>query len=264
MTVTLLQKRLFRLIICPLMALTSSQVLAVDCGSAPIPYIANYSVTRKDKLAGSMQLVLERFSDGTFSYRMDSRVRWGLVRSLMQRQSNFTWKNGLILPDSFRSTQKIVFYHRTESVDFNWESMRATGTKKHDDFELEIEPGMQDKLTIYLLLAQVLCNGEDTINADIVSGPILKPHSYHLQAREYLDTGLGRLATIHLRRGTADTEKQTDLWHAEAANFLPVRLVHRDKDDVIDISLTDISFNYINTDQQIPPLPGSKLPGGQN
>jgi hypothetical protein len=244
MAVPLFKKRLFRLIVCPLIALTGSQVLALDCGSAPIPYQAHYSVTRKDKLAGSMQVVLKHISDGSYDYRMNSRMKWGFVHPWIQQQSSFTWKNGLVLPDSFRAARKVAFYQRTESVDFNWKSKRATGNKRHEDFELDIEPGMQDKLSIYLLLAQALCNGEEIINAEIVSGPVLKPNSYHLQAREYLDTRLGRLATIHIRQGTADTEEQTDLWHAEAAHFLPVRIVHRDKDDVIDMNLTDISFNW--------------------
>jgi len=243
MTMTLLQKRLFRLLVCWLMTLTGSQVLASDCGAKPLPYTANYSVTRKDRLAGSMQMVLERISDDTYNYRMESRAKWGLVRPLTQQQSSFRWKNGLVLPDSFRATQKVAFYKRKESVVFNWESMRATGTKRRAGFELEIEPGMQDKLTIYLLLARAVCNGENTINADVVSGPVLKPHSYRLQAMEPLDTKLGRLQTIHLRQGSSESEKQTDLWIAEVAHYLPVKLIYRDKDDVAIMNLIDISFS---------------------
>lgn len=209
----------------------------------PAPYKANYSVTRKGRLAGSMQVVLEQISDKTFSYRMDTRVKWGLIHPRIQQQTRFTWKDGIVLPLSFQSTQKVTFYKRTESVEFNWQSMRATGRKKRADFELEIRPGMQDKLTIYLLLARALCRGENPINSDVVSGPVLKPYSYRLQGTELLETKLGYLETIHIRRGNADSEKQTDQWHAKEVRFLPVKLVYRKKDEVTTMDLIDISFS---------------------
>ena len=121
--------------------------------------------------------------------------------------------------------------------------MKATGTKKHDDFELEIQTGMQDKLSIYLFLARAVCQGEDPVNADVVSGPVLKPHSYHLQSMESLDTKLGGIQTFHIRRGSAESEKQTDMWLAGETRFLPVKLVYRKKNDVITMNLVDISFN---------------------
>lgn len=243
---TVLQKWLFRSLACSMLGSTISQVIANDCGLAPVPYNANYSVTRKGKPAGSMQMVLERKGTDTFSYRMASHVKWGIVHPHMQQLSNFSWKNGVVLPGTFRSTQKLAFYKRKESVDFNWESMKASGTKKRHDFELEIQTGMQDKLTIYLHLARAVCEGEDPINANVVSGPVLKAHSYHLQAIEFLATKLGPLQTFHVRRGTSKNEKQTDLWLAEETLFLPVKLVYRDKNDVITMNLIDISFSDIN------------------
>jgi hypothetical protein len=194
-----------------------------------------------------MQMVLERKSINSYSYRMDSRVKLGIVHSRLQQQSDFSWKNGIFFPDSFRSTQQIAFYKRTESVDFNWKTLRATGTKKRDDFELEIMVGVQDKLTIYLFLARALCNGEDPVDVSVVSGPILKPHNYRIQAMESLDTKLGPLQTIHVRRGSYDSEKQTDMWLAVETRFLPVKLVYRDDDDVISMDLINISFKATQT-----------------
>ena len=46
--------------------------------------------------------------------------------------------------------------------------MRATGKKKRQDFDLVIQPGMQDKLTLHLALAQSLCKGEIPFNVDLL------------------------------------------------------------------------------------------------
>lgn len=243
MIVTPLHKFLVRFFVCSTMVFSGSLAFADDCGSAPVPYTANYSVTRKNKLAGSMRVELERLQGERFVYRMDSRVKWGIVRSLIQQQSRFTWKDAMVMPDHFVSTQKVAFYKRVESVDFNWNSMTAAGTKRRDDFKLEIQAGMQDKLTIYLYLAEALCQGENSVQTDVVSGPVLKPHSYQFLALETLDTPLGRLPASHFRMGTPDSEKQTDVWLSKETRFLPVKLVHRDKKDISRMDLTGISFS---------------------
>ena len=190
-----------------------------------------------------MQVVLENTTADVFSYRMDTRVKRGLIRPHILQRSEFTWKNGIVLPTSFQSTQKLSFYKRSEFVDFNWEKMKATGRKKRVDFEMDIHPGMQDKLTIYLFLAHELCKGGYSIEADIVSGPILKTYSYHFQAKQSLQTKLGALETIHIRRGTPEEQKQTDLWHAVGVGLLPVKLVYRNKNDVTTMNLNSISFS---------------------
>ena len=243
MTFTPLQQWLFQALAVLVLSCTCKQALALDCRAKPVPYSANYAVTRNGDQDGSMQVVLERNGEDNFSYRMDTHVGWGVFTARVQQQSDFRWQNGTVLPGSFRATQKVAFFSRRESVNFDWVSMRATGTKKRDDFELEITPGMQDKLTVYLLLARALCEDEVPVAAYVVSGPELKFYSYQLQAIEPLQTELGYLQAAHLRSGTAADAKQTDLWLSKATRFLPVRIVYRKNDEITDMRLLDISFS---------------------
>jgi len=243
MFVTALQKSLFTALLCLTLALMAIPTYASECGSEPTPYTASYSVIRNDGQEGSMQVILERKSPDTFSYRMDTRVPWGIFTAHIEQQSDFSVRNGAVWPGRFRLTQKVSLYKRSESVDFDWESMQATGTKKKKDFELELQAGMQDKLTIYLFLARALCAGENPIYANVVSGSEVKHYRYDLQAVESLDTNLGLLQVSHLSRGSSADEKQTDLWNAEATRFLPVRMVYRNEDGITDMRLIDISFS---------------------
>ena len=242
MTVSPLQPWLFRVLAVLVLTSVFAPVFAVDCGAKPVPYSANYAVTRNGDQDGSMQVALESNGEDAFSYRMDTRVGWGAFTAHVQQRSDFIWQDGAVLPASFQATRKVSFFSSSESVDFDWVSMRATGTKKRDDFELDISPGMQDKLTIYLLLARALCEGEDAVAAYVVSGPELKPHRYQLQAIEPMETALGYLQVFHLRTGTPDDKKQTDLWLSRETRFLPVRLVYRKNDEITDMRLLDISF----------------------
>lgn len=242
MTMVPLQKWLLQTFVCTMMLTAVFGVDAQDCESAPVPYEANYSIMRNGDDPGSMRVVLSQSDDGSYIYAMDTRVKWGIFTALIHQQSTFNWDGGIVLPGSFRLRQKVSLYKRSESVEFNWQAMKATGTKKKDDFELAIQPGMQDKLTIYLLLARELCRGKSQIAADVVSGPVLKAHSYHQQGIELLDTKLGQLQTTHLRRGSSETKKQTDLWHAGETRFLPVKMIYRNDDEISVMNLLDISF----------------------
>jgi len=225
------------------LALSSAQSFGDVCGAKPVPYQAEYAVSRKGKAAGSMLVILENTGPDVFIYSMDTRIKWGLVRPKILQRSEFRWQNGSFLPVRFQSTQKLSFYKRSEWVNFNWETGKATGRKKRVDFELDIHPGVQDKLTVYLLLARELCSERSTIDAEIISGPNRSHHSYQLQGKESMDTTLGVLETIHIRRGRADGERQTDLWHAGEIGFLPVKLVYRDKKDVTTMRLKSITFS---------------------
>ena len=219
-----------------------SPAFADECASSPPLYEAEYSLVRKGKAAGFMQVILKQKSTDNFVYSMDTHAKWGIVSPRILQQSVFTLKDGVVLPVSFQAIQKVSFYKRRESLDFNWEKQTAIGRKKRVDFAMDIHSGVQDKLTIYLLLARELCKGEYTIDADVASGPVIKTYQYRFQAKETLPTALGTLDTIHIRRGDAGDEKQTDIWHAEAIGFLPVKLVYRNKDAVTTMSLTEISF----------------------
>jgi len=238
-----LQKWLTRVFICLALTSVGTEVLALDCGAAPVPYSANYSVNRAGDPDGSMHVVLKRNDEDHFSYRMDTRVKWGIFTAYIEQQSDFRWRDGAVLPGSYKLTHKVSLYKRHESVEFDWQSMTATGSKKQDDFKVDLIPGMQDKLSVYLLLAGSLCRGQYSIDAAVISGPVPKSYQYQFQAIEPLDTALGRLQAIHVRRSVAGDEKQTDLWHAGEAHFLPVKMIYRDDGIVTDMRLLDISFN---------------------
>jgi len=241
-SVNLLRKWLFLSMLCLLATGGGTPAYARDCGSAPAPYSAGYSVDRNGDPDGSMTVTLERAGADAYRYSMDTRVKWGIFNAYIDEQSDLIFRDGIVMPVNFQLTQRVSIYKRHELAEFDWVAMKATGEKKRDDFELDIVPGMQDKLSVYLLLAGSVCRGAYDIDAVVVSGPELKSYDYRFQAVETLDTLLGRVETVHIRRGGPDDEKQTDLWHAEAAHFLPVKMVYRDGDVVTDMRLIEISF----------------------
>lgn len=237
-----IRKWLLPSLVCLPAALVCVPGFARECGSAPVPYKAVYSVNRAGDPDGSMTVKLVRKAPDSYRYNMETRLKWGIFTAYIDEQSDFTFRDGVVLPVSFELSKRVSLYKRREVVEFDWLNMKAAGEKKSDDFELEIAPGMQDKLTVYLLLAESLCRGEYDIDADVVSGPELKSYDYRFQAAESIDTVLGRLEAIHIRRGGPDDEKQTDLWHAVQTDFLPVKMVYRDGNVITDMRLLEFDF----------------------
>ena len=225
-----------------LLAIAGAPAFAFDCASIPAPYEANYSVARNGDPDGSMHVSLRRKSAGSFSYSADTDVKWGIFTAHIEQLSDFSIRDGLLSPVRYESTQQVSFYKRRELVDFDWAAMKASGAKKRSDFDLDIKPGVQDKLTVYLQLARLACRGESVMDMDVASGPVLKGWDYRLVAVETLETVLGGLQAIHVRRGSSADEKQTDLWLAAEARFMPVQMVYRDGDITTDMRLLDISF----------------------
>jgi len=242
MKLTFLGKYLIPALIFSILIFWEPSLHADDCDEMPGPYTASFSMSRNGKTVGSMQVVLERIGVDHFSYRMDTALKWGILPVRTHQHSSLKLKNGQVLPLNFRSNQSISLYKRSEFVDFNWQSMQAEGHKKHADYELELTPGLQDKLSHYLLLARALCAGDDTVNFDVVSGPVPKHYVYKVQNTEILETSLGVLETLHVSRGTDVDEKQTDMWHAKETRFMPVKLIYRDKKRLIRMDLLEISF----------------------
>jgi len=240
--VTTLSKWLYLPLVCLLAANSCGRAFARDCGAAPVPYTAAYSVDRNGDPDGSMNVKLERAGSNSYRYSMDTRVRWGVFNAFIEEQSDLVFRDGIVMPESFLLTQKVSLYKRQEVVEFDWASLKATGEKKRDGFEIDIAPGMQDKLSVYLFIADSICRGEYDIDAVVVSGPVLKNYDYRFQAVETLDTVLGQVETVHIRRGGPGEDKQTDMWHAGEAHFLPVKMIYRDGDIISDMRLTEMSF----------------------
>jgi len=236
-----LSKWLFLPMACLLAANPVTPAQADEC-EAPVPYTASYSVNRGGNPDGEMTVKLERTGPDSYRYNMDTRVKWGIFNAYIEEQSDLSFRNGIVLPQNFELVQRVSFYSRRETVEFDWASKKASGEKKGKKFELDIVPGMQDKLSVYLLLANLICRGEYDIGAKVVSGPVLISFDYRFKAVELVDSVLGRVEAIHIRRGGPDDDEQTDLWHAAAANYLPLRILYRDEDVITDMRLMEISF----------------------
>lgn len=143
-------------------------------------------------------------------------------------RSLWTWNGDRIRPLEYR-------YQRTDRagrevlIHFNWEQNTALNTQKGRTWALDVEPGTLDKLVYLLALMQDLQQGRSEVEYTIADGGRLKTYKILNLGSERLQTPMGELDTVKLRRHVTSGKRRTTVWCAPNLSYLPVKVEHVEK-----------------------------------
>lgn len=143
---------------------------------------------------------------------------------------------------------------RKVQVSFDWENGVVLNTAQDHTWRMSVPPGTLDKLNYLLALMRDLANGERNMRYTIADGGRLKIYDMRAAGTETLETALGTLKTLKIRRLRDRDDGEAILWCASALGFLPVKLEHRDRDGRL-VSM------HIQSIEGMPPTVNKK-PGG--
>ena len=124
---------------------------------------------------------------------------------------------------------------REVGIAFDWEERIARHDSPAGAWEMEVPPGVMvmDKLAYLLALMRDLGRGERGIEYTIADGGKLKRYTLTGIGEERIETALGALDTVVVRRERGNAKRETTLWCASALGFLPVKIVHRERDGTV-------------------------------
>ncbi len=119
-------------------------------------------------------------------------------------------------------------YHGEEggasvNVDFNWQSMRATGTSENRPLDLPLKDGAQDLNSIQVEIMMDLRNGGLPKTYQILDKDQLKDFDYVQEGTARLRTELGELDTIVVASQRQGNDRVLRLWFAPSLGFVPVK-----------------------------------------
>ena len=143
---------------------------------------------------------------------------------------------------------------RNVRVTFDWKNGVAFNTAKGHTWRMSVPPGTLDKLNYLLALMRDLADGKRSMRYTIADGGRLKVYDMREVGTETLETALGTLETLKIRRLRQQDDQEATLWCAPALGYLPVKLEHRDSDGRL-VSM------YIQSIEGMPPTV-IKNPGG--
>jgi len=126
---------------------------------------------------------------------------------------------------------------RNVRVTFDWKNGVALNTANGYTWRMSVPPETLDKFNYLLALMRDLTEGKRSMQYTVADGGRLKVYDLREIGTETLETALGTLETVKIRRLRHQDDREAILWCAPALGFLPVKLEYRDGDGRL-ISMT--------------------------
>ncbi len=215
------------------------------------PFHAQYTLSSGDTTVGEIRWTLERRGADGYRYTSASRAT-GLIGRLISgeiiEQSEGIVGANRIRPEHY-TYQRKGRKARDVVLTFDWAKAQVVNTVNDDPWVMEIPDGTLDKLVVQLALMQDLRRGLEHFDYTIADGGKLKEYHFEINGRETLDTPLGSVETVRIKRDRGRAERYTLLWCAPQWDYLPVRIAqYRDGEEHAQLSLQSL-----NTDAQRTP-----------
>lgn len=205
-------------------------LLAASAGAADAPQLqpfqASYHLVWRGFDAGTSELQLERQADNQYVYKSRSMAS-GLFRAFfsnaISQTSWFTVTADGVRPDRYRGDDGSSRTSRDISLDFNWETGRATGVAEDTPVDVALEPRTQDDMSIQIALMQALLKGEQPTSFRLIDKDRIKEYAYTSEGTAQLKTAVGDVDTVIYRSQRAGSKRVTRMWYAPSLGYIPVK-----------------------------------------
>ena len=143
----------------------------------------------------------------------------------LNETSEFRWEDGTIVPLHYEYAQTGLSAS-VESIEFDWENDLAESNSNDESWQLELSPGVLDKLSYSVQIGQdILSKDLEEFRYEVLDEDQFDDHLYQITATEVLDTPLGRLNTVKIERiRSSESRRSTTVWLASDWDYLLVRL----------------------------------------
>ena len=214
--------------------LTTTTLHAEDEISVPT-FTAHYELLRNDSLKlGEVKRSTTIQQDGTIKFESHSKTT-GLaalfIKDKIAEHSIFRLDQSVIQPQNYLYDRSGGKRLRTTKLEFDWEKKSITDAINGEVWDVKALTGMQDKLSYQLQLMLDLQAGLTTFTYPVADDDILKEYRFTYQGEEKIQTALGEIDAVKLKRErAADSKRKLTIWFAKSLRYLPVR-IKQGKDD---------------------------------
>ncbi len=199
---------------------------------------AQYDLHRKGDKVGKVQRKLMPTEDNNWQFSMKSKGGVFLFSVEYFQESLFSWVDGIPRPAKYQQSYSNSFKSAKKNKQlFDWEQMLETGSYHKKNWQLELTPGIQDRLTsiIHLRLDLLLQDqkknqqkGEvpqqDTFQYPVSYKGEIKDDVYQLIGEEKVSTPAGDFETLYVKKIHKSKSRVSFVWLAKELKYLPVRI----------------------------------------
>lgn len=200
------------------------------------PFVARFSLTTQGTKIGQTVWSVEPVASDVFVYQSRTVAAgiFGLVSNeeIVER-SQWQLDEGALKPLSYSYRRFGGDNERNVAVSFDWETSEAENTASGHSWRMSVPDGTLDKLSYVLVLMKDLAAGKTNLRYQIADGGKLKVYELRIEGEERIDTALGPMDAVIVRRLRNSDERETRLWCAKGLDYLPVMIEHREKDGTV-------------------------------
>ncbi|HTF97208.1 MAG TPA: DUF3108 domain-containing protein [Cellvibrio sp.] len=212
-----------RLLLLFSLLLTSTLSLAVE---PPKTFENQY----KAKLYGFNITVTNRLTK-TDNNRYDLLFQFDSMIGSITETSHMQWDQTkqIIKPLHYTYKRRGLGKDRDADLSFDWDKKTVINKVQKTNWQMDITQRVQDKLSYQIQLQQDLINNQKNFSYQIADGGHLKEYKFVTLGEEVLDTPLGKVNTVKVKRSRDNDKRVTYAWLAKDWNYLLVRLQQEEK-----------------------------------
>jgi hypothetical protein len=205
---------------------------------------SQFENTYTAKLYGFGITVTSRLSaleNGKYEYYFDADAALGRVTETSQLKWNAKEQQATPLSYSYKRTG--LGKNRNQLLNFDWATSEVVNTQTNARLALDKSKKVQDGLSYQFQLRQDLIAGKKQFDYLITNGKKIKDYKFEIVGDEVLDTPLGKVNTVKIRRIQTSDERETYAWFAKDFQYLLVRLQQEENGSAYTIYISKASLN---------------------
>lgn len=150
----------------------------------------------------------------------------------INQQSTFTLdKDKTIDSERYRHERKVLLKNVLLETLFDWKKMQANSTRGDSARTVKLQGNELDELNYQLALRCDLQAGKTEFHYSVVDWNEVDKLEFRVTGEEKLDTELGLLDTIIVKRIRNNNNRITTLWFAKDLDYQMVKLLQEEKKD---------------------------------
>lgn len=217
---------------------SASATVAANQDNALRAYRAQYQISH-DGISAKAERSLSKKGE---HWRLSQTAR--LFFFSVEEESLIAQHEGQLRPLSYRYDNS-VSSKKNMNLRFDWQDFQVADSSARKPWQLPLKPHYSDQLSAQLQLRELLLKGQlsDNFEQTIVKRKgKLKTYQISAVGEEEIDTALGRLSTIKLRKHRPGSSAEAYVWLAPSLDYLIVKLEQREDDELYTMNILSAKF----------------------
>jgi Protein of unknown function (DUF3108) len=196
----------------------------IGCDQALTPYTLSYSATYNGMdISAERQLKLEGKR-----YVLTTTAK-NLFSSIEEKGTFLLDEKRGIVDQKYQYQRNILGIKKTEKLRYDREAGVANYETKKKERQVTLKDGYLNRLSYQVQLQRDLINQVSPLQYQVISRGRLKQYNFDIQGEEILDTPLGKITALKVKRIREDDKRETTFWFAPEWNYLLVQLWQREE-----------------------------------